>query len=166
MANNRVYNNSGNPRWRHHRRSVRNTAVDNRRRGNEIPFMLNHHVNVHNNSVTGNTAYGDELNSNTPAASGGITFCDGSDYYWFNNNWVCGNLSMGDGGGMAHFGFSVNGDIEHNVFVFNQSTNPTLTTYGGGLAIEGVGPDGTLCENSTTIDMDCPPSFQMVSVLV
>lgn len=49
-------------------------------RGNEIPFMLNHHVNVRNNSVTGNTVYGDELNSNTPAASGGITFCDGSDY--------------------------------------------------------------------------------------
>jgi hypothetical protein len=159
VANNRVYNNSGTLGGGIivGQSETPPSTID--AAGNEIPFMLNHHVNVHNNSVTGNTAYGDELNSNTPAASGGITFCDGSDYYRFNNNWVCGNLSMGDGGGMAHFGFSVNGDIEHNVFVFNQSTNPTLTTYGGGLVIEGVGPDGTLCENSTTIDMDCPPEL-------
>ncbi len=127
--------------------------------GNQLPFLLNHHVNIHNNSVTQNTAYGDELNSNTPAAAGGVTLCDGSDYYKFNYNWVCGNLSMGDGGGVAHFGFSWNGDIEHNTIVFNQSTNPTLTTYGGGLIAEGVGPDGTLCENSTTVDQDCPPQL-------
>jgi hypothetical protein len=125
----------------------------------EVPFLLNHHLNVHHNSVTHNTAYGDELNSNTPAAAGGVTLCDGSDYYQFSFNWVCGNLSMGDGGGMAHFGFSYDGLIDHNWFVFNQSTNPTLTTYGGGLIVEGVGPDGTLCENSTTIDLDCPPQL-------
>jgi len=27
-----------------------------------------------------------------------------------------------------------NGDIEHNSIIFNQSINPTLTTYGGGLS--------------------------------
>src|SRR4029077_13442614 len=125
----------------------------------EVPFLLNHDVNIHHNSVTQNTAYGDELNSNTPAAAGGVTFCDGTDYYKFNYNWVCGNLSMGDGGGVAHFGFSYNGDIEHNTIIFNQSTNPTLTTYGGGLIAEGVGPDGTVCENSATVDVDCPPQL-------
>src|SRR5207253_4142057 len=55
----------------------------------EQAFMLNHHVYIHNNSVTQNTAYGDELNSTTPAAAGGVTVCDGSDYYKFQFNWVC-----------------------------------------------------------------------------
>jgi len=159
VSNNRVFNNSGTLGGGIVVGQSETPPATIDANGNELPFMLNHHVNVHNNSVTGNTAYGDELNSNTPAASGGVTFCDGSDYYRFNNNWVCGNLSMGDGGGMAHFGFSVNGNIEHNAFVFNQSTNPTLTTYGGGLVVEGVGPDGTVCENSATIDMDCPPEL-------
>src|SRR4029077_10009121 len=83
----------------------------------ELPFLFNEHGSIHHNSITANTAYGDELNSNTPAAAGGATLCDGSDYYKFNYNWVCGNLSMGDGGGVAHFGFSYNGDIEHNAIV-------------------------------------------------
>jgi len=50
----------------------------------------------------------------------------GSDYYKFNYNWVCGNLSTGDGGGVGQLGFSYGGDIEHNAIVFNQSTNPTI----------------------------------------
>src|SRR5438477_2288177 len=29
----------------------------------------------------------------------------------------------GDGGGLAHYGFSYNGTIEHNAFLFNQSSN-------------------------------------------
>jgi hypothetical protein len=125
----------------------------------QLAFLLNQYVKIHHNSITHNTAYGDELNSNTPAAAGGVTLCDGSDYYKFNYNWVCGNLSMGDGGGVAHFGFSYNASIDHNWVLFNQSTNPTLTTYGGGIIAEGVGPDGTLCENSTTVDLDCPPQL-------
>ncbi|PYY09741.1 MAG: hypothetical protein DMG69_09605 [Acidobacteria bacterium] len=126
----------------------------------EQAFMLNHHVYIHNNSVTQNTAYGDELNSTTPAAAGGVTVCDGSDYYKFQFNWVCGNLSTGNGGGMSHFGFSYYGDIEHNTFLFNQSTNPTLPTHGGGLIIEGVPPDGTVCEgNANVADFDCAPAL-------
>jgi len=34
---------------------------------------LNHHTHVHNNSVTFNAAYGDELNSTTPSSAGGVT---------------------------------------------------------------------------------------------
>jgi len=69
------------------------------------PLNLNHHTHVHNNSVTFNAAYGDELNSTTPSSAGGVTFCTGSDYYLFDYNWVCGNLSTGDGGGVAQHGF-------------------------------------------------------------
>ena len=53
-----------------------------------------------------NSSLGDELFSSTPAGAGGVTFCSGSDYYKFNYNWVCGNMSTGDGGGVAHLGFT------------------------------------------------------------
>ena len=91
-----------------------------------LPYCHNLNVNVHNNSITSNSSTGDELFSATPAGAGGISFCTGSDYYKFNYNWVCGNLSTGDGGGFGHLGFSYNGDIEHNTIIFNQSPNPTI----------------------------------------
>ena len=37
----------------------------------------------------------------------------------------------------AHIGFSYDGDIEHNSILFNQSTNPTIPTNGGGLLDHG-----------------------------
>jgi len=124
----------------------------------QLPFEYNTHVNVHHNSVTSNAAYGDEINSTTPSSAGGVTFCSGADDYHFNYNWVCGNMSSGDGGGIAHFGFSYNGDISHNWVLFNQSNNPTLPTYGGGVIAQGVPPDGTFCENSL-VDIDCAPEL-------
>ena len=63
-------------------------------------------VNIHHNSVIQNSSLGDELFSSTPAGGGGVTFCNGSDFYRFNNNWVCGNMSTGDGGGVVHLGFT------------------------------------------------------------
>jgi len=123
------------------------------------PFLLQTNVNVHNNSITQNSSYGDELNSATPASAAGAIFCTGSDYYKFQYNWVCGNIGSGDGGGFAHQGFIWNGDIEHNWFLFNQSTNPTLPTHGGGVIIQGQLPDGSACENSAIIDFDCPPAL-------
>ena len=158
VSNNRVFNNSGTLTGGIVVGETETPPANIDALGNQLPLLFNSNVSVHNNSITQNTAYGDELNSNTPASAGGVTFCDGSDYYKFSYNWVCGNLSMGDGGGVAHFGFSWNGDIEHNSIVFNQSSNPTLTTYGGGLIAEGVGPDGTLCENGA-VDVDCPPEL-------
>jgi hypothetical protein len=124
----------------------------------EAAFGFDRNVNVHHNSVTQNAAYGDELNSNTPEAAGGVSFCTGSDSYKFNNNWVCGNLSTGDGGGFVHFGLSYNGTIAKNWFLFNQSNNITIPTHGGAIAILGAPPDGTVCENSA-VDTDCPPEL-------
>jgi hypothetical protein len=121
-------------------------------------YLWNHDVYIHNNAVTANSSYGDELNSNTPASSGGVTLCLGSDYYKFNYNWVCGNFSTGDGGGFAHYGYSVGGHIEHNSFLFNQSYNTTITTHGGGIILQGGPPDGAACENAT-VDKDCPPGL-------
>jgi len=59
---------------------------------------------------------------------------------------------------MTHYGLSFNGTISHNAFLFNQSQNPTLTTNGGGLIVEGAAPDGTLAENSQ-IDVDGSPAL-------
>ena len=121
-----------------------------------LPFCYNMNVNIHHNSVTLNSSLGDELFSSTPAGSGGVTITNGSDYYRFTNNWVCGNMSASDGGGVSHIGWSKNGLIEHNTIVFNQSTNPTIATNGGGLLIMGAPDADPPCSIST--DKDCVPT--------
>jgi hypothetical protein len=131
----------------------------------QLPYCYNENVTVHHNAITRNSSIGDELFSSTPAGAGGVTFCVGADYYKFNFNWVCGNLSTGDGGGLAHLGFSYHGDIEHNSFLFNQSTNPTVPTNGGGIIVMGAAPDGTLpgaaagTECGSVTDVDCAPGL-------
>jgi hypothetical protein len=131
----------------------------------ELPYCYNEKVNIHNNSVSLNSSIGDELFSSTPAGAGGVTFAVGADRYSFTNNWVCGNLSTGDGGGIAHLGFSINGDIEHNTIIFNQSTNPTIATNGGGIVVMGAAPDGSPSgataglECGSITDVDCSPGL-------
>lgn len=127
-----------------------------------LPFCFDMNVNIHHNAVTQNSSLGDELFSSTPAGAGGVTVCTGSDYYKFNYNWICGNMSTGDGGGVAHIGFSYDGDIEHNQILFNQSTNPTITTNGGGLLIMGAPDVDPPC---ATADQDCvsPPNTVLPS---
>src|SRR5204862_7842602 len=73
--------------------------------GAQLPYWVDMNVNIHHNAITGNSSTGHELFSATPAGAGGVNLCNGSDYYKFNYNWLCGNLSTGDGGGMAHSGF-------------------------------------------------------------
>jgi hypothetical protein len=128
----------------------------------QLPYCFNLNVNVHHNAVRSNSSIGDELFSATPAGAGGVAFCPGADFYKFQNNFVCGNLSTGDGGGFVHLGFSYNGDIEHNQILFNQSTNPTIPTNGGGIVVMGGPPDGTTpggLECGTTTDVDCVPGL-------
>ncbi len=132
----------------------------------QLPYCFDTNVNIHNNQVTLNSSIGDELYSSTPAGAGGVTICTGADYYQFKYNWVCGNLSTGDGGGLVHLGFTWNGDIEHNQILFNQSTNPTVPTNGGGLIVMGAPPDGTPAGapagtecGSTAADADCTPGL-------
>jgi hypothetical protein len=120
-----------------------------------LPFCFDRDVNVHNNNISLNSSEGDELFSSTPAGAGGVTFCTGSDNYLFNFNWVCGNLSTGDGAGVAHLGFSQNADIEHNSILFNQSTNPTIVTNGGGLLVYAAPDVDPTC--GVTNDKDCAP---------
>ncbi|KAA6458590.1 hypothetical protein DYQ86_18670 [Acidobacteria bacterium AB60] len=118
-----------------------------------LPYCFDMNVNVHNNYVVQNSSLGDELFSSTPAGAGGVTFCSGTDYYKFNFNFVCGNMSTGDGGGVAHVGYVYNGDIEHNTILFNESTNPTIATNGGGLLIMGAPDQDPVCP--VPQDTDC-----------
>jgi hypothetical protein len=122
-----------------------------------LPWCQNVNVNVHNNDISLNSSTGDELFSATPAGAGGVNFCTGADNYKFNYNWLCGNLGTGDGGGLAHIGFSYNGDIEHNSILFNQSLNPTIPTNGAGLLIMGAPDADIVCNNNANIDADCAP---------
>ncbi|HTC64670.1 MAG TPA: Ig-like domain-containing protein [Candidatus Saccharimonadales bacterium] len=121
-----------------------------------LPYCQNLDVNIHNNDISVNSSTGDELFSGTPAGAGGVSICSGADYYKFNYNWICGNLSSGDGGGVAHMGMSYDGDIEHNSILFNQSLNPTIPANGGGLVVMGT-PDADPTCGATT-DMDCIPT--------
>jgi hypothetical protein len=130
--------------------------------GLQVGYGLNRNTRVHHNMVTGNASIGDALYSGTPSAAGGITFCSGADGYVMDHNWVCGNISSGDGGGVAHSGFINDGTIKNNWIVFNQSQSPTIPTNGGGLAVLGASPDRTLpdgTECGATTDVDCPPGL-------
>jgi hypothetical protein len=126
----------------------------------QLPYCHNLNVSIHNNAITSNSSTGDELFSATPAGAGGVSICTGSDFYKFNYNWVCGNLSTGDGGGVAHIGFSYGGDIEHNSILFNESANPTIATNGGGLLIMGSPDADPPC--GITTDLDCVPPLGSV----
>jgi hypothetical protein len=129
--------------------------------GTQLPYCHNLNVNVHNNAVTSNASEGDELFSASPSGAGGVAFCSGADYYKFNYNWVCGNLSTGDGAGFSHMGFSKNADIEHNSILFNQATNPTTPSNGGGMIIGNAPDTDPACPNDPdgTQDSDCSLAF-------
>jgi hypothetical protein len=128
-----------------------------------IPFQFNTHVRVHHNMIYNNSSIGDELFSGTPAGAGGVTVSAGSDGYQIDHNWIAGNLSSGDGGGLQHIGLTFNGTISSNYVLFNQSTNPTLPTHGGGIVVQGANLDtnvvGQAFECGSSNDQDCPPGL-------
>ena len=126
-----------------------------------IPFQFNTKVRIHHNMLYNNASIGDALFSGTPAGAGGITVSSGADGYQIDHNWIAGNLSTGDGGGVQHLGLNFQGTIASNYVLFNQSTNPTLPTSGGGIVIEGANLDRLLngIECGSTTDQDCPPGL-------
>jgi uncharacterized repeat protein (TIGR01451 family) len=128
-----------------------------------IPSQLQPFVHVHHNQVIDNASIGDALFSGSPAGAGGITISAGSDDYEIDHNWVAGNLTSSDGGGIAHMGVSFNGSIHNNWVLFNEANNPTLSVDGGGIIVMGAQEDRTLIttqqECGGTTDTDCPPGI-------
>ena len=133
--------------------------------GYQYGYGFNVNTRVHHNMVTGNASIGDALYSGTPSAAGGVSFCSGSDGYLLQGNWVCGNLSFGDSGGVAHVGFTNDGTMRGNWILFNQSQQATLPVNGGGIGVLGASPDrtvivdGVATECGATTDVDCPPGL-------
>ena len=123
-----------------------------------IPFAFNKNVRIHHNMLYDNASIGDALWTGTPAGAGGVTVSAGGDNYQIDHNWIAGNLTTGDGGGVQSLGVTFNGKINNNYILFNQSTNPTLPTNGGGIVIQGANEprtlNGTECGGAT--DADCP----------
>ena len=118
---------------------------------------------MHHNDIYNNASLGDALFSGTPSGAGAITVSAGADNYVIEHNWIAGNLSSSDGGGIVHSGFTINGRISNNWVLFNQTVNPTLPTNGGGIGIIGSNSDRTLAstglECGSTNDVDCIPGI-------
>jgi hypothetical protein len=129
--------------------------------GTALPLCFDVGVNVHHNAVFLNSSEGDELFSATPSGAGGVAFCTGADNYKFNFNWVCGNMSTGDGAGFAQLGYVWNAHIEHNSILFNQSTNPTTPSNGGGVLVMSAPDTDPLCPGEP--DADCSHAYGTVS---
>lgn len=110
---------------------------------------FNDHIKIHNNQIT--------TNSGLDGAGGGISLYTGSDLYEVRNNFVCGNFTLGDGGGIGHMGVSNNGLITDNTIIFNASFNQGLTVHGGGILIAGGAPlngPNSLSEGAGTVTID------------
>ena len=154
ISNNRIYGNAGTVNGGV-RIGQEGLEVQAPEESSGLGFDVN--VNIHNNAITTNGTVDANAAVLTPggAAPGGLAIFAGSDNYQVVNNWVCGNFSSGDGGGIGHIGLSMNGNISHNKILFNQSYNQGSTVNGGGLAIEGDNPIGTpltLGSGNVTVD--------------
>ena len=97
----------------------------------------NYNVDIHDNLVTENGSTGG-------LGGGGITIATGSRNYKVTGNFVCGNFSTSDGGGIALLGLSSprvlldRGRITQNKIIFNQTFNQGLNASGGGIVIAGL----------------------------
>ncbi|MDD4881537.1 MAG: hypothetical protein PHX10_08175, partial [Gallionellaceae bacterium] len=91
---------------------------------------VNPNVRIHNNWVA-------ENGSTEAGAGGGIAIGNGASNYNISNNYVCGNFSMADGGGIGHLGLSSGGTINNNKIVFNQTFNQSANPTGAGVFIGG-----------------------------
>ena len=93
----------------------------------------NFDIHVHHNEITQN---GDTAGA-VGGGGGGIGLYFGSDRYRVAKNFICGNYSSGNGGGLSHLGVSHGGVIEDNQFMWNQSFYQGNSVQGGGVAIMG-----------------------------
>ncbi len=115
-------------------------------------IRVGHPVLSHQDAATGLLVYDDAVNDqirihhnlviqnggiNADGVGGGIGLMTGADGYKVEDNWVCGNYSVGSGAGVGHLGFSDNGLIADNTIIFNESFNQAGPESGGGIYIGG-----------------------------
>jgi len=88
-------------------------------------------IRIHHNLIIQNGGI------NADGVGGGIALHTGADGYKVQENWVCGNFSVGSGAGIGHLGFSDRGLIEDNTIIFNESFSQASAESGGGIYIGG-----------------------------
>ncbi|NNG45590.1 MAG: hypothetical protein HKM86_00550, partial [Deltaproteobacteria bacterium] len=96
----------------------------------------NDFLRIHHNRIVQNGGLG--------GAGGGISLYTGTDFYEVTENFVCGNFSTSDGGGIGHLGVSDGGLIAHNAILFNENFFQGFTVSGGGIFVGGAPPTGGL----------------------
>lgn len=117
----------------------------------------NDYVNIHHNHIT--------QNGGINGAGGGISLYAGSDSYQVTDNYISGNFTMGDGGGIGHLGLSEQAKtggqdgntplIKGNTVLFNQNFNQGLMVSGGGVFIGGQAQiNGALTEGAGSVVVD------------
>lgn len=92
-------------------------------------YGINQIITIHDNVIRQNGA--------NDGAGGGISLAVGTDRYAISNNYICGNFTLGSGGGIGHLGLSDNGTIDHNKILLNQSFDQQVQQHGGGILIAG-----------------------------
>ena len=98
---------------------------------NSFSDGVNRTPSIHHNWISQN-------GSTEAGGGGGVTLGTGSNGYTVADNYVCGNFSMADGGGLSHLGASPGANrIAHNKFIFNQTFNQSADPMGGGMSIAG-----------------------------
>lgn len=108
--------------------------------GTTFTAGVNDNVVVANNWVSQNGA--SEI-ATGDGGGGGVTMGTGSNNYRVSDNYVCGNFSMSDGGGISHVGLSGGtNSILNNKILLNQTFNQSADPTGGGLFIGGQVPLG------------------------
>ncbi|BDG10827.1 Ig-like domain-containing protein [Anaeromyxobacter paludicola] len=100
--------------------------------GYDVGVRIHHNAITKNGTVEGPNGFG--------GAGGGVSICTGTDGYSLDHNFICGNYSASDGGGVGHLGFSQGGVIANNQILFNQSFQQTGATHGGGIFVGGEPP--------------------------
>ncbi|MEW6336123.1 MAG: hypothetical protein AB1625_01865 [Acidobacteriota bacterium] len=140
IANNRVVNNAG----------IYGGGI---RIGH--PFLTNDnagYVDADNDSIsiTNNHV---AFNGGQGAFGGGVSLCTGTDGYRVTGNFICGNFSLGEGGGIGHIGVSKDALIADNAILFNETFNQGVGVHGGGIFIGGGAPlpGQTLSEGSGSV---------------
>ncbi|MEZ5500634.1 MAG: multicopper oxidase domain-containing protein [Steroidobacteraceae bacterium] len=89
----------------------------------QLVSAYNSNVNIHHNKIASNSSTFDH--------GGGVALYQGSDNYRVTDNYIVGNFTQGDGAGIAHYGRSPGGVIEHNQVLINQSYDQTAQSRGG-----------------------------------
>ncbi len=117
--------------------------------GAEYTNATNNAPNIHHNDVS--------MNGSLGGVGGGIALYTGAYGYNVASNYVCGNFTTGNGGGIGHLGLNSESRIAGNTILFNQSFDQGTSVSGGGIYIGGqvgIGVNGTVSPGTGSVVID------------